>query len=102
MVNRRLTQPLSALVLSAALLSFGCGGGSNGTAPLSITTTSLPDGQVGSAYSATMSARGGRSPLSWSVNGGVLPHGLSLNGSTGVLSGTPAEVTSKRALTFKV
>jgi hypothetical protein len=59
-----------------------------GLPPLQITTSQLPGGTVGSAYSATLSASGGTSPYSWSVSGGTLPTGLSLS-SSGTLSGTP-------------
>ncbi|WP_415583667.1 putative Ig domain-containing protein, partial [Janthinobacterium lividum] len=40
------------------------------------------------AYSATLSATGGTAPYTFSVSSGTLPAGLSLNGATGVLSGT--------------
>src|SRR2546423_1026642 len=39
--------------------------------------------------SATLQAIGGVSPYTWAVISGSLPAGLSLNGSTGVISGTP-------------
>jgi hypothetical protein len=55
----------------------------------SITTSALPAGTVGQAYSSTLVATGGTPPLAWSVTSGALPAGLALNGSTGVLSGTP-------------
>jgi hypothetical protein len=56
--------------------------------PLAVSTTSLPAGTVGAAYSQSLQATGGVSPYSWSVTGGSLPAGLSL-GSAGVISGTP-------------
>ena len=59
-----------------------------------ITTTTLPSGVVGTAYSQTLAATGGTGTLTWSVTG-TLPAGLSLNTSTGVISGTPtAFITS--------
>lgn len=58
-------------------------------APVVITTASLQGGQVGVAYSATLTASGGIAPYSWTVVAGSLPPGLSL-GSSGVLSGGPA------------
>jgi hypothetical protein len=56
--------------------------------PLSVTTTTLPNGTVGTAYSQTLAATGGTSPYTW-TNTGALPAGLTLNASTGVISGTP-------------
>ncbi|MHC4713468.1 MAG: Ig domain-containing protein, partial [Planctomycetota bacterium] len=55
---------------------------------LVVTTASLPDGQVGVAYSQTLAATGGAAPYTWSVIAGVLPDGLGLNGATGEISGT--------------
>lgn len=54
---------------------------------LDIAAPSLPDGVVGTAYTATLSAEGGDDSYMWSVVSGALPAGLSLNGSTGSLSG---------------
>ncbi|MFZ0912394.1 MAG: Ig domain-containing protein, partial [Candidatus Korobacteraceae bacterium] len=56
---------------------------------LSITTTSLPSGTAGTAYSATLTAVGGVYPYTWSLTSGSLPFGLFLNASSGVISGTP-------------
>jgi len=57
-----------------------------------ITTDSLPDGQVGVAYSATLEATGGPTPYNWSADG--LPAGLTLlsvndNLTWTTLDGTP-------------
>ena len=61
----------------------------------SITTSSLPDGKVGEAYSQTLTANG-TTPIKWSISGGALPDGLSLNKDTGEISGTPtAEGTAQ-------
>jgi hypothetical protein len=54
-----------------------------------ITTTSLPNGQVQAAYSATLQATGGTTPYTWSVLSGSLPAGLSLTAGSGAISGTP-------------
>jgi Tfp pilus assembly protein PilV len=49
----------------------------------------LPGGQVGVVYTgATMAGAGGSTPYVWTVTSG-LPAGLTLNSSTGVISGTP-------------
>lgn len=58
-------------------------------APLEISTSSLAGGTIGIAYSETLSATGGVPPFTWSLSSGSLPSGLSLNASTGEISGTP-------------
>jgi hypothetical protein len=58
-------------------------------APLVLTTTSLPSATQGVSYSASLAASGGTQPYNWSISSGSLPAGLSLNSSTGVISGTP-------------
>lgn len=72
------------------------------TAPLVITSTSLPGGQIGLPYSATLAATGGVAPLAWSVSGGSLPTGLSLNTASGVISGIPGAVVTDLPLTLTV
>ena len=44
--------------------------------PLTIATTSLPDGTVGQPYSETLTATGGTPPYTWSLDTGSLPAGL--------------------------
>ncbi|MBP2411872.1 hypothetical protein JOF48_000671 [Arthrobacter stackebrandtii] len=60
-------------------------------APLSMTTQNLPDGTVGTAYSGTVAVTGGTPPYTFDMLAGPLPPGLSLNTSTGVISGTPTQ-----------
>ena len=62
--------------------------GTPGSASLKVTTTGLPDGNVGSAYNQTVTASGGTPPYFWSLAAGSLPAGLALN-SSGTISGTP-------------
>jgi hypothetical protein len=60
--------------------------------PLQITTSTLPGGNVGTAYRSTLTAIGGTPPYTWSS--GPLPTGLSLAASSGVISGTPSQAGS--------
>jgi hypothetical protein len=55
---------------------------------LAITTQSLPGAAVGAAYSATFQAAG-TPPYDWSVTHGALPGGLTLDTTSGAISGTP-------------
>lgn len=58
-----------------------------GDSPL-VTTTTLADAVVSVSYSATLVATGS-TPITWSVVSGSLPAGISLNASTGALTGVP-------------
>ncbi|MEE9694753.1 putative Ig domain-containing protein [Aeromonas hydrophila] len=60
------------------------------TPTLAITPTTLPDGTQGMAYSQTLTASGGSAPYTYAITAGSLPAGLSLNTSSGVISGTPS------------
>lgn len=57
-------------------------------APLGITCGRPPSGTVGTPYTHTFPATGGTPPYTFAT-AGALPGGLSLNASTGVVSGTP-------------
>jgi hypothetical protein len=76
------------------IVAVGCGGGSSGGGsktvygPLSL-ICSLPVAKQSVAYNGACTAAGGNSVYSYSVSSGILPYGLSLNGSTGAISGTP-------------
>jgi len=65
---------------------------------LSISTISLGSGQVGTSYSASLSASGGTPSYTWSLASGRLPAGLTLS-SAGVISGAP---TASGTSTFAV
>jgi hypothetical protein len=68
-------------------------------ASLSITTTTLPYMSYHGRYTAQLAASGGAGAYTWSVSAGSLPSGMTLNASTGVISGTP---TSAATATFTV
>ncbi len=55
--------------------------------PITITTQSLPSARRNKNYTRTLTATGGTPPYTWSLASGSLPTGLSLNASTGVISG---------------
>lgn len=59
-----------------------------GAKPLALLTTSLPDGRATIAYGATLQVVDGTA--TWSIVSGSLPPGISLDATTGVLSGTPS------------
>jgi hypothetical protein len=54
-----------------------------------VLSTSLPSGQVGTIYYATLTATGGTPPYTWSIAMGALPSGLSLDPASGWISGLP-------------
>ncbi len=64
----------------------------NSTAPLTITTTILPDGKRNRLYSASVAATGGTTPYTWSIaQGTTLPPGLTLDPLAGTISGKPTK-----------
>jgi Putative Ig domain len=95
----------SLLLLLGLLLLQGCASSSSGDpnpTPLAISTTSLPSGQVGAAYSTTLGASGGTTPYTWTLTSGTLPTGLILNAATGAITGTPTLSVTNSPLTFQV
>ena len=65
----------------------------------SISTSSLPNGVVGSNYNAVVTATGGAAPYSWSATG--LPNGLSMASATGIISGAPT-ISGSSMVTIRV
>lgn len=61
--------------------------------PLAIPTTTLPGGLVNTSYNAAIvpAGPGGVPPYTWSITSGALPPGLTLNVSSGVISGVPTK-----------
>jgi hypothetical protein len=66
---------------------------------LVITTSALPNGTQGVAYSTTLAASGGTPPYTMSITAGALPAGLTLASGTGAITGSP---TVNGAFTFTV
>jgi len=87
--------------LSCVTASYCFAGGSNGTQggayilglgfspPVVITTTSLPGATYGAAYTSGVGATGGSTPYTWSISAGALPGGVTLDPSSGAISGVP-------------
>jgi hypothetical protein len=70
---------------------------------LSITTTSLANATNGeSGYFQTLLGTGGTGPYVWSISSGVLPKGLTLNATTGVISGTVSGSATSETFTVKL
>jgi Putative Ig domain len=95
------------LIVGATVLLAGCSPGSQTPASpsqpstLTLTTTSLPAGTVGSAYSSQVAASGGATPYTY--NAASLPSALSINSATGAITGTPAQSSVGTAsVTIKV
>ena len=81
----------TTLLVKFSVTTGGSSGGGESSVTLkdpAITTTSLSYGIVGLSYSAAISATG-TTPITWSITSGTLPGGLTLNSSTGVISGIP-------------
>jgi hypothetical protein len=68
-----------------------------GTKHVKIVTPSLPNGAVGVSYNATLTADGGATPYTWTIDKGTLPAGLNLDSGNGTISGVP---TSSGDFTF--
>ncbi len=76
-VDRAFAQNLATQSLSIAVATT-----------IGITTHALPSGNVGSPYSAALTATGNTGAIGWSLAGGTLPAGLSL-AATGRIGGRP-------------
>ena len=90
------TQPTKQT--ATANLTLIVNAASGGSGQLAITTTSLPAGTIGTAYTASVAASGGTTPYTFSAT--ALPAGLSIS-SAGAISGTPT-TAGTAAVTFTV
>src|SRR5580698_7706186 len=73
--------------------------------PLTITTSAVANGTVGTAYQQTIQATGGTPPFSWSLSAGTLPAGLSLGTTSSEslpLSGLPVTLETSANFTISV
>ena len=100
--------PTTPATYSFAVKVNGCGVGVSqvsykvviqaSTSNVAITTTSLPNGTVGTAYSAVVKASGGCTPYKWSIASGALPAGVTAKVSSTTtsldLTGTPTTATT--------
>ncbi len=80
----------------AAALTFTV----NAVTAMNILPTTLPGATIGTPYSVTMSVTGGVAPFSWTLTNN--PSWLSINASTGALSGTPTGNSASTASFFVV
>ena len=70
---------------------------------LEVTTTSLPGATVGTPYSQGLGASGGSDTgYTWAITAGSLPDWASLNSGSGVISGTPTDITGTSDFTVQV
>jgi hypothetical protein len=87
--------------IASTLLLASCGGGGSSSgsgaqtvdsapAAVTITTSLLPNGQAGAPYGTQLAASGGNAPYSWSISAGALPGEVSLQASSGKITGTPS------------
>lgn len=68
---------------------------------LEIMTATLPGVIINNSYNSQLSATGGTTPYTWALTSGALPNGLSLNGTTGAITGT-ATTTGNFLFTVRV
>lgn len=97
-MTHRLTvamRPAASLFLLSVIAACGGGGGGGGGGgnpppAINITSAALANGAVGAAYNQTIGVTGGTGARTFSISAGVLPGGLALNASNGVIAGTPS------------
>ena len=102
--------PTTVSTSSFTVTAKGCGGfassasykivvqSSTTSGTLAIQTTTIPNGTVNTAYSASIRASGGCTPYNWAIASGSLPAGITAKASSTTtalnLSGTPTTAKS--------
>ena len=72
-------------------------------APLRVATAAIPDILGGDPYTTSLNATGGTGAgYKWSLTSGYLPYGITLDPSSGTISGTAIAASSTQNLTFSV
>lgn len=97
-ITVRVTDALGATATASAFSITVAAAG----AALVISGTPATTGTVGTAYSASVTASGGTGPYTYALAAGSLPAGLSLNASTGAISGTPTTAGTSSGITVRV
>jgi len=97
---KKIIYMLAMLLILAGSLYLACIFDRSGLPrPLEIVSDPPPDGCTGMLYEFTLIAAGGAGNYGWSVTSGQLPPGLSLDSSSGIISGTP---TTDGSYTFTI
>ncbi len=88
------TDTVGAGAAAVEIVSVGGNPVSAELGPGEFTNGSFPMGHVGTPYNAQLAAEGGSGNYTWEVIVGSLASGLSLNSSTGLVSGTPTNTAT--------
>ena len=93
-VTYDISKSISPLLVAHGVNSVDArSGGKRPPLTITITTTmnALPDALKSRSYSQTLQAVGGIGAYTWRVSDGALPAGLTLNSSTGAITGKPPD-----------